>query len=91
MERIGESQNLSPASTVKIISIYVNVPRAERATVSPVHRSALLGQSLTWRPAGAGLLANAMRDRLGRLAAEWGPDCVIIRGVFNISVVGNML
>jgi len=28
------------------------------APVSPVHRSALLGQSLTWRPAGAGLPAN---------------------------------
>ena len=28
-----------------------------------IHRSALLGQSLTWRPAGAGLLANAMRVR----------------------------
>jgi len=39
---------------------------------SPFHRSALLGQSLTGRPAGAGLLANAMRVRLGRLAAGCG-------------------
>jgi len=37
-----------------------------------VHRSALLGQSLTWRPAWAGLRANAMRVRLVlRLAAGW--------------------
>ncbi len=41
-----------------------DAPRAERAPVSPVHRSALLGQSLTWRPAGAGLRAFAMRVRL---------------------------
>ena len=47
-------------------------PRAERAPVSPIYRSALLGQSLTWRPAGAGLRANAMRVRLVlRLAAGW--------------------
>jgi len=39
------------------------VTAAWAAPVFPVHRSALLGQSLTWRPAGAGLLANAIRVR----------------------------
>jgi len=33
------------------------------------HRSASVGRSLAGRPPGGGLLANAMRVRLGRLAA----------------------
>ena len=38
----------------------------------PIYRSASVGRSLAGRPAGAGLLANVIRDRLGRLAAGWG-------------------
>jgi len=34
------------------------------ASVSRVHRSALLGQSLTWRSLGRSLFANAMRVQL---------------------------
>jgi len=40
------------------------------APVSPLHRSALLGQSLAWRPARSrDFLLILMRVRLGRLAA----------------------
>ena len=39
------------------------------AALCPVHRSALLEQSLTWRSLGRLLLAKVMRVRLGRLAA----------------------
>src|SRR3989338_4399934 len=39
----------------------------------PFHRSALLGQSLAGRPPWCGLLANAMRVRLGTLGGAPPP------------------
>jgi len=44
-----------------------------------MHRSALLGQSLTWRSLGRSLLANAMRVRRNWMLQPGGGGCSIQR------------